>query len=279
MKKNRRPIRPGEVVKYILFTLLALIYILPLVWVLNVSVKTNAQLFSDPFGLSAAPQWVNYYVAFFTAGLGVALKNSFIVCTVTLVVSMIVGAMAAFGIARLHWKASGPCLLYYMTGMMVPVHCVLIPLFVTFSKIGLVNNLFGLTLPYITFSLPITIFILNGFFQSMPHELLEAACIDGANIYDCFFRIALPLAKSGLFVTGLMTFIGNWNELLVAMVFISDPIKKTLPVSLTSFASPYATNYTQMFAAIVISVLPTIIVYCIFSDKIVSGLTAGAVKG
>ena len=279
MKKNKRPVKPGSVIKYILLTLLALIYILPLLWVIEVSLKNDVELYSNPFGIPEVWQWGNYYVAFVTAGLGVALKNSLIVCVVTLIISLLVGAMAAFGISRLHWRLSGTMLLYFMTGMMVPVHCVLIPLFVTFSKVGLVNNLVGIILPYITFSLPMTIFILYGFFQSLPHELFEAACIDGASIYDCFFKIALPLAKTGMFVTGLMTFIGNWNELLVAMVFISDAAKKTLPVSLTSFASPYATNFTQMFAAIVISVLPTIIVYSIFSNKIVAGLTAGAVKG
>ncbi len=113
----------------------------------------------------------------------------------------------------------------------------------------------------------------------MPHELVESACIDGANIYQIFARVALPLARTGFFVTGLMTFVGNWNELLLAMVFISDDTKKTLPVSLSKFVGPYNTNYSQMFAAIVLAVVPTIVVYCCFSNQIVDGLTAGAVKG
>jgi raffinose/stachyose/melibiose transport system permease protein len=124
-----------------------------------------------------------------------------------------------------------------------------------------------------------TIFILVGFFRSMPGELFEAACIDGCSIYKTFFSIALPLSKTGIFVTGMMSFVNTWNELLVSMVFISDPEKKTLPVTLTYFVGPYATNYVQMFAAIVIAVVPTIVVYSIFSNQIVEGLTAGAVKG
>jgi raffinose/stachyose/melibiose transport system permease protein len=169
--------------------------------------------------------------------------------------------------------------MYFMVGMMVPVHCVLIPLFVRFSKLGLTNSLTGLMLPYITFSLPMTIFLLVGFFKSMPKELFEAACIDGCSIYGCFFKIALPLSKTGMFVAGLMTFIANWNELLMAMVFISDQQKKTLPVTLTYFVGPYSTNYVQMFAAIIIAIIPTIVVYCMFSNQIVEGLTTGAVKG
>ena len=168
---------------------------------------------------------------------------------------------------------------YFMIGMMIPVHCVLIPLFKTFSSMGLYNSLIGLIIPYVTFSLPITIFIMVGFFENMPRELLEAACIDGCSIYKCFAVIAVPLSKTGLFVTGLMSFVANWNELLLAMVFISDDMKKTLPVSLSKFVGPYNTNYVQMFAAIIIAIVPTIIVYCCFSNQIVDGLTAGAVKG
>ena len=120
---------------------------------------------------------------------------------------------------------------------------------------------------------------MTGFFKSLPNELVESACIDGCSIYQIFAQICLPLSKTGLFVTGLMTFVANWNELLLAMVFISDDTKKTLPVSLSKFVGPYNTNYSQMFAAIVIAIVPTIIVYCAFSNQIVEGLTAGAVKG
>lgn len=163
--------------------------------------------------------------------------------------------------------------------MMVPVHCVLIPLFIRFSKLGLTNSRVGLIIPYTVFALPMTIFLLVGFFQSMPGEMFEAACIDGCNIYQCFGKIALPLAKTGFFVSGLMTFVANWNELLLAMVFVSDVNKKTLPVALTYFVGPYSTNYVQMFAAIIIAIAPTIVVYCLFSNQIVEGLTVGAVKG
>ena len=113
----------------------------------------------------------------------------------------------------------------------------------------------------------------------MPNELIESACIDGATVGQIFIMIALPVCKTGLFVTGLMSFVNNWNELLLAMVFISDDNKKTLPVALSKFVGPYNTNYSQMFAAIIIAIIPTIIVYCVFSNQIVDGLTAGAVKG
>jgi len=247
--------------------------------VVLVSFKDNTEIFSNPFSLPKIMQWDNYSVAWSAGKLGIATLNSILVCGITLIVSMFVGAMAAFAIGRMRWKLSGFALTYFMLGMMIPVHVVLIPLFVTFSKLHLTNSLLSLVLPYITFSLPMTIFILVNFFREMPNDMFEAACIDGCSIYRTFFHIALPLAKTGLFVTGLMTFVNNWNELLLAMVFISDVSKKTLPVTLTYFVGPYSTNYTQMFAAIVIAVVPSIVVYSLFSNQIVEGLTAGAVKG
>ncbi len=255
------------------------LYLVPLLWVFSVSFKTNAEIFSSPFSLPKGLFVDNYVVAWTAGKLGIATWNSFLVCVITLLLSMLVGSMIAFAIARMQWKLSKLVLTYFMLGMMIPVHCVLIPLFTRFAKIGLSNNLWGLVLPYLTFSLPVTIYIMTGFFRSIPNELLEAACIDGCSIYKIFFRVCLPLAKTGLFVTGLMTFVANWNELLLAMVFISDDNIKTLPVSLSKFVGPYNTNYSQMFAAIIIAIIPTIAVYCAFSNQIVDGLTAGAVKG
>ena len=269
----------AKIIIYIFLVIMAVLYLAPLLWTFNVAFKTNKEIFTAPFALPQNPTFENFTFAWTAGKLGIATLNSFIVCVVTLILSMIIGSMAAFGIARLRWKLSKYALIYFLTGMMIPVHCVLIPLFTRFAKAGLSNSLIGLVLPYLTFALPITIFIMVGFFEGMPNELIESACIDGASIYQIFFKVCLPLGKTGLFVTGLMTFVGNWNELLLAMVFISDDMKKTLPVSLSKFVGPYNTNYSQMFAAIIIAIIPTIIVYCAFSNQIVDGLTAGAVKG
>lgn len=278
-RKHLKPVSPISIIIYVILLLLVVIYLFPLLWMVNVSLKTNAEVFASPFGLPQILQLGNYIFAWTKGYLGKAMLNSLLVCVIALVVSMIFGSMASFAIARMKWKLSGFFMTYFMIGMMVPVHCVLIPLFVRFSKMGLTNSLLGLILPYITFSLPMTIFLMVGFFRSMPKEMFEAACIDGCNIYQTYIKIAIPLSKTGVSVAGLMTFVANWNELLLAMVFISDTTKKTLPVTLTYFVGPYATNYVQMFAAVVIAIAPTILVYCLFSNQIVEGLTAGAVKG
>ncbi len=264
---------------YLFLSLLAVVYLLPLLWVVYVSLKDDKTLFVSPWALPERPMIENYTFAWTAGRLGTATLNSIFVCGITLILYLLIGSMAAFAIGRMRWKLSGVMMTYFLTGMMIPVHCILIPVFTRFSKMHLTNSQAGLILPYLTLSLPITIFIMTGFFQSLPNELFESACIDGCSIYRSFTHIALPLSRTGLFVTGLMTFVANWNELLLAMVFISEDTKKTLPVSLSKFVGPYNTNYSQMFAAIVIAIIPTIVVYCIFSNQIVEGLTAGAVKG
>ena len=264
---------------YVFLVLLALLYLLPLAWVVITSLKDDSTLMLSPWAMPSKLMFENYTFAWTAGNLGKATVNSFVVCTITLLVSMFFGAMAAYAIAILRWKLSKLTMTYFLIGMMIPVHCVLIPLFIQFSKIHMSNTLTGIIIPYITFSLPITIYILVGFFEGIPKELFESACIDGCSVYKMFGTVALPLAKTGFMVTGLMTFVSNWNELLLAMVFISNESKKTLPVSLTKFVGPYNTNYCQMFAAIVLAVIPTIIVYCCFANQIVDGLTAGAVKG
>ncbi|MCR5474632.1 MAG: carbohydrate ABC transporter permease [Lachnospiraceae bacterium] len=277
--KEKRQARTVSTIIYIFLILLAIIYIVPLLWVLITSLKDDSTLMLSPWAMPASLEWGNYAFAWTKGHLGTAMFNSFIVCTTTLVISMLFGSMAAFAIAKLRWKLSKPALYYFLIGMMIPIHTILIPLFVQFSGWKMSNTLIGIIIPYITFSLPITIYIMVGFFEGIPGELFEAACIDGCSVYKMFGTVAIPLAKTGFMVTGLMSFVSNWNELLLAMVFISDEAKKTLPVSLTKFVGPYHTNYCQMFAAIMIAIVPTIIAYVAFANQIVEGLTAGAVKG
>jgi len=279
MTKSKTKVKLPTILIYVFFCFMVVLYIAPVAWIAMTSLKTRAEIYKSPFGWPESYQWGNYKVAWEAGKLGIAMLNSLIVCVITLILTMLLGSMAAFAIGRMRWKLANAAMIYILIGMMIPVHCVLIPLFVRFANIGLSNNLLGLILPYLTFSLPTSVYIMTGFFRSIPNELLESACIDGCSIYKIFFSIALPLSRTGLFVTGLMTFIANWNELLLALVFISDGAKKTLPVALTKFVTPYQTNYDKMFPAIMIAIVPTIIVYCLFSNQIVDGLTTGAVKG
>ena len=277
--KKKKKVKVSTILIYVFFIIMMVIYLAPVAWIAMTSLKTRPEIYKDPFGLPKALHWENYAVAWKAGKLGIAMLNSLFVCVITLILTMLIGSMAAFAIGRMRWKLANAAMVYILIGMMIPVHCVLIPLFVRFANLGLNNSLWGLILPYLTFSLPTSVFIMTGFFRSIPNELLESACIDGCSIYKTFYSICLPLSRTGLFVTGLMTFIGNCNELLLALVFIHEDTKKTLPVAVTKFVSPYQTNYEKMFPAILIAIIPSIIVYSMFSNQIVDGLTTGAVKG
>ena len=164
IKKQKEKIRwtPALILIYLFLILMLVLYLAPLLWTFMVSFKSNAEIFTAPFALPQVIQLGNYIVAWTAGHLGTATMNSFIVCIITLILSMVLGAMISFAIGVMRWKAAGAVLTYFMTGMMIPVHCVLIPLFTRFAKIGLSNSLTGLVLPYLTFSLPITIFIKIG---------------------------------------------------------------------------------------------------------------------
>ena len=170
--------KPKKIIIYIILIILTLIYILPFLWMINVSLKTNQELMTNPFSMPEVLQLGNYIYAWVNGNLGIAMLNSFIVCSVSLILSLTIGSMAAFAIARMKWKLSEWTLSYFLFGMMIPVHCVLIPLFVQFSKLGLTDSLIGLIIPYTVFALPMVIFLMTGFFKSLQNEIFEAACID-----------------------------------------------------------------------------------------------------
>ena len=271
--------KTSTILRHVFLLIVLLVCAYPLFWMALTAFKLEAEAQAAPFALPH--RWVlkNFAKVFNSGDFGHAYLNSLLICVTSVVVAVVFSACAAFAFALFDFKGRNVLFIAFLLGMMIPVHCVLIPLFVRFAGMGLDNNLWGLILPYLTFSLPTCVYIMTGFFRSIPNELLESACIDGCSIYKTFYSICLPLSKTGLFVTGLMTFIGNWNELLLAMVFIHDDTKKTLPVAVTKFVSPYQTNYEKMFPAILIAIIPSIIVYSMFSNQIVDGLTQGAVKG
>lgn len=278
-EKNKQKFKVSKLIIYIILIILAVIYVAPLLWVIMASFKNNTTLMTDPFGWPNPLNFDNYVTAWVGGGIGGYFLNSVIVVGCTLVISILINCMAAYGMARMKWKLSGAAMVFFLTGMMVPIHATLIPLYTMFSTIGFLNSYLSLIVPYVVFTFGQSIYIMRGFFGNIPKEMEEAAVIDGCSIWRAFWRIIMPISTAGIFTIGLFTFNGTWNELLVGLIFTNSKAIRTLPVGLTSFVGQYSTNYTPMFAAIVIAILPTIIVYCCFSNKIVGGLTAGAVKG
>jgi raffinose/stachyose/melibiose transport system permease protein len=191
----------------------------------------------------------------------------------------VTASMSAFAIKRFKWKGSALVMGLFLIGVFIPIHSTLIPLFMAFNKIRLINNYLSLILPYVAFALPTSIFILGGFMSAFPGEIEEAAVMDGCKMSGVFWKIIFPLSKTPIATISIFNFVNCWNELMFAMIFLPDVNKMTLPVSLTRFRGQYSTNWSIQLAAIVIMVVPALIAYIFLNDKIMKSLTVGAVKG
>lgn len=263
----------------VLMTLYALVTLYPLLWLFISSFKSNEEFFSRPFGLPSAWHWDSFSRAWKIADMGTSMLNSVIVTALSLVVTLAAGALAAFVLSRFQFRLKMLVMGIFLLGMLIPIHSTLVPLFIVMNKIGLLNTYGALILPYVAFELPIAIFIIQAFMITFPKEVEEAAHIDGSGYWGIFFRMMLPLSAPALATVSILAFLRFWNDFAFALVFISDPSLKTLPLSLSMFATGYMTDYQLTMAALAIAVIPTIIVYLIFQRNIMQGMIAGAVKG
>lgn len=280
MEQSSKMIRPiQKLFTYLFLGLGTLVYIYPLFWLIVNSLKKTPEIFERPWELPLHWLWGNYMNAWITGGTGRYFYNSVLVTTVTLLLVLLMGSMASFAIIKLKWKASKGTLVYFLIGLMVPLQATLIPLVIFFSKLNLMNSQIGLILIYVAFALPTSVLVLSGFMSSIPKEIMEAAIIDGCSVYGVYWRVLMPLLIPALMTVGIINFAGIWNELLVVLTFINDAKKMTLPIGLLNFQGQYATDFAPMFAAIVMTTLPSILVISIFNKRIISGITAGSLKG
>ena len=264
---------------YLLLIFFAVVFLYPILWLVINSFKTQEELFASPWGLPAHATLDNYYRAFVEGNIGRYFVNSVIVTGAVVVAATLLSAMAAFGITRLKWRLAKPVFAVFLLGMTIPMHAAVVPLFAIFNQLQLINTYWSVIIPHIVFAMPIAILILVGFFQAIPQSLEEAAVMDGCSIPMVFFRIIVPMSVPSLVTVAVITFITAWNDLLFPQIFLADPDMMTLPVGLTSFQSRYSTDYVGMIAAVVITILPTVVIYSLLHRKIISGMTAGAVKG
>lgn len=264
---------------YGLLALVALVYLYPLFWLALNSLKSSSGIYADPWGLSGTLSLDNYAKAFGPGRILTYFGNSALICSLTLAFVVVLSTPAAYAIARMKWRLSKAVMALFLVGIMVPAHATLIPLFMGFAATGLLGTAAALLLPYVAFALPTSIFILSGFFASVPSELEEAAVLDGAGLVRTFLLIVAPLTTAAIATISIFAFLSSWNELLFAVVFLSDPATMTLPVGLLTFKGQYMTDWGALLAAIVVSIVPSLVVYGLLSDRIISGMTAGAVKG
>jgi len=263
-----------------LLSLLFVTQIYPLVWLLLYSFKKNDEILSGGFlSLPKAMQWSNYETAYVSGKFLRYLLNSLLVTGVTLAAVLLLGAMASYAIGRFEWKGGKWVLILFLIGIMIPIQSTLLPLVVLFKKLDILNTYLAMILPYIAFSLPLAIFILTGFFKTLPRELEESATIDGASIYRTFRSVILPITVPPIMTVTIVTFITIWNEYIMAATFTSSIHLKTLPFGVYSFVGKYTTNYGVVGAYLVMAVVPVLIIYFALAEKITKGMVAGAVKG
>lgn len=274
----------GTVINTVIYCFLglwSLVVIFPMVWVLVSSFKTSKEIFFSPWLPPAQLQWDNFVRAWSKANIGLYFLNSLIVILPAIFFTLLFSAMAGYVIARYAFPGNRAIFFMFMAGMLFPVILALVPLFFLLQSMTLLDTHFGLILVYIAYSLPFTVFFMTGFFKTMPSELLEAAIIDGANNYELFYRIVIPLAKNGLVSMGIFNFLGMWNQYILPLVLLTSSTKYVLSQGLAflQHQQRYQSDWSGLFAAITIVMLPTLIVYVIFQNQIQRGLTIGALKG
>ena len=254
--------------------------LLPFYWLVNISLKTGPDLSSANL-VPPHPSLKNYTSIFQNSAFTRALANSAIVSLTTTFIGVIVGSFAAYALARLRMRGKFILLGIVLSITTFPQIAIAAPLFKLWSDVGLYNTLIGLIIPYLTFALPLSIYILVSFFREIPKDLEEAALVDGATNFEAFRKVVVPLAAPGLATTAILTFIAAWNEFLLATTLTSSTTARTVPVAISQFTGSSQFEVplgTQSAASVVISV-PLIVLVLLFQKRIVAGLTAGAVKG
>ncbi len=259
----------------------AVTVIFPMIWMIFSSFKTDQELFFSPWAPPVELQWDNFARAWTKAHVGDYLLNTLIVVVPALLLTLIISAMAAYVLARFEFVGRRFLFYMFLSGMLFPVFLALVPLFNLVNQLKMLNTFHGLILVYIAYSLPFTIFFLTGFFKTLPTEIEESAIMDGANPYQVFFKVMLPMASPGLISMGIFNFLGMWNQYILPLVLISDESKYMLSQGLAFmlFKQFYENDWSALFAALTIIMVPTLIVYITFQKQIQDGITTGALKG
>lgn len=264
--------------KRVVLALLLAFALLPFLWAVIASFTPEAELFRGP---SLPDRWVtdHYSALFGEREFWVPIRNSLVVAGTTTLLCVVVGALAAYALARLDLPGKRTILALILAVSMFPQISIVSPLFLVLRWLGLIDTFPGLILPYLTFAMPLTVWLLVGYFRQIPPDLEEAARVDGATRWQVFTRVVLPLAVPGLAATAILTFLYCWNEFLFALSFTLGPDRHTVPVAIALFRGQYQVPWGQVLAAAMVATAPVAVLVLLFQRRIVQGLTAGALKG
>lgn len=277
MKKKKMSLSYIGMELIIVFTLI--ISVFPLLWVMLSSFKTNAEILEGPFTLPHQFNFDAFRYLFTNYNFLQYFINSIYVTVMSVVISLVIFTMAGYVLAKFEFKGKMLIFGLLMITMLVPGYSKTQPLFQMITDMGLYDTKEGLILVYISNGMATSVFLLKNAFQSIPKELSESARLDGAGFFRTFFSINLPLIKSALATAGILMFLGNWNEYYFASILITSELNNTLPIITMSFTSKFSYNYTLMFAAITLVILPGLIIYAIAQEQVQESLASSGIKG
>ncbi|WNR46291.1 carbohydrate ABC transporter permease [Paenibacillus roseipurpureus] len=253
----------------------------PLLWMIFYSLKNNNEIFvTNPFGLPTHFRFENYVDAWSKFNVPAYFTNSVLVAVATVIGTIVLSVTFSYAVARMQWRLKETARIYVVIGMFIPVQVIMIPLAILVRDFHLANTYWALIVPYIAFNISFSSMVFYGFFRSIPVELEESACMDGASIYRTFYTIILPIIKPAMATMVIFVFLSSWNEFTMALILITKESLKTLPLGLLFFQGQFTTNWGAMGAAMTIASLPTVLVYVLFSEQVEKAMTVGsAVKG
>ena len=282
----------AKVLIYLMLSFLALLIIVPVAWVFMASIKENSEFYRSPWALPAGFHFQNFVDAWQKASMGSYMLNSIIVTALAITLLIVIALPAAYVLARFKFRSSKFWNVMFMAGLFINVNYIVVPIFLMLSNgdtylrktIGhpiFLNNLFILAVVYAATALPFTIYLLSGYFKSLARDYEEAAYVDGASYFRTMVQVILPMAKPSIVTVVLFNFLAFWNEYIISMTMLTKPELKTLPVGLMNLmaAQRSAVQYGQMYAGLVIVMLPTLILYMCVQKKLTEGMTLGGLKG
>lgn len=276
----KKKLQIGEYLRQAFFLLLLAVDIYPVIWVVFSSLKSANEFVTRPmYALPTGLNLENYVQAIKLTNFGVLFTNTVIVTVFSVAIAIVLSAMASFALSVMRWRMAGVVSTFLRLGMFVPGFVLLLPQFLMFQRGGLLNTRVGLIILF-SCGLSMPIYLLNGFYRYLPQEVLEASVVDGCGVYRMFIRVVVPMMLNGYVTVIMLIFFGIWNDLIISRTFVSKSNLKMLQAGLAAFSDERGgRDWGATFAAIVLAVAPTTILYLVLNKKIIEGLTAGAVKG
>ncbi|HKR09187.1 MAG TPA: carbohydrate ABC transporter permease, partial [Gemmatimonadaceae bacterium] len=278
-RRRARPMNWGNWAFAAALVLLMVFTLFPFYWAIVASFTSDAALFRDPSLIPSHLIFDHYRALFTDRDFITPIRNSLVVAGTTTLFCLVVGTLAAYALARIEFRGKAPIMAFILAVTMFPQISIVSPLYLLLRSLHLIDTYPGLIMPYMTFAMPLTVWVLTGSIRQIPKDLEEAAHVDGASRLQSFLRILLPLAVPSLATTGILTFIYCWNEFLFALSFTLGPERQTVPVAIALFRGQYQVPWGEILAAAVVATAPVAGLVLVFQRRIVQGLTAGAVKG